>query len=371
MSDYILEYAIKPILTLVLIILGIFLIMLPFITINLSWLVITNELLELKYFFIFFGGLFVIIGIFAFFKIFYFSNSNIEQKNFSTCNTCEKVLCFTDDKRTVILNIFKPHMYFPLEFNFINLVSNVQGNISSKNTACDTNVFPYVENMQFIRDYGYKFDGKNMLSIHAKQYFPSGKESRTFIFAINPTNKPVISSEHSDRYNPMFFFAYGKRKTHECGDGYTNHDKSFGMFWGDPQPDDRISSDYLGGKVRLFFYCEHCIEDRTSQNCDSIGLSDIEELNKWYIFAISYNGSEIKVYKNGILIHKQNYDLCTSETVYLNIGGFVHHDEDGAIIARGLGYSMHGYIREFMMFRRVLNNDKIKDLTNEINKLLE
>lgn len=347
------------------VLLGIVIFLLPFA--NMEWITITEKFST--YPFLIFGGILFLYGSYILYKSLH-SEYLVTETNVEFCNTCSSIQCFTDENRTSIINKFKPHMYMPLEFNFINLVSNVYGEINAKNTACDTNVFPYVEKMEFVRDYGYKFDGKNMLSIHSKNYFPSGKEARTFIFAVNPTNKPSPSQEHPDTCNPMFFFSYGKRKTHQCGDGYTNHDKSFGVFWGDPQPTNKPDNNYLGCKVRLFFYCEHGIEDRTSNNCDSIGLCDIEELNTWYIFAVTYNGNQIKFYKNGSLIHQGSYDLPTSETVYLNIGGFVRHDEEGAIIARGIGYSMHGFIREFMMFRRVLGDNEIKELTTSINNLL-
>lgn len=365
MTVNIVEINAKHIIGVLFVFIGMLIFLLPFI--NTPWITFANSLY--KYPFLIFGGIIFLYGSYLLYKIFH-TNNDITNDKFPIHNVCSNVSCFVDDKRTPIINKFKPYMYFPLEFNFINLVSNVHGEINARNTACETNVFPYVERMEFIRDYGYKFDGKNMLSIHAKNYFPSGREARTFIFAVNPTEKPTLSTEHIDRYNPMFFFAYGKRKTHKCGDGHSNHDKSFGMFWGDPQPNDKPEDKYLDCKVRLFFYCEHCEEDRVSNNCDSIGLCDIEELNKWYIFAVTYNGNQIKVYKNSSLIHQGSYNLPTSQTVYLNIGGFVHHDEDGAIIARGIDYSMHGYIREFMMFRKVLNDNEINELTGSINALL-
>jgi len=267
-----------------------------------------------------------------------------------------------------LINEYHPSMYFPLETNLINLVSNVEGKISSRNVACNTNIFPYVEQMEFIKEKGYRFNGRNMLSVHARNPFPYDKDARTFVFAVCPTERPA--SNPSGRLNPMFFFAYGQRKTHECNDGYSNHDKSFGVFWGDPGPNDGIDSKYLGGSVRVFFYCEHCAQDRTSNNCDTVKLCDIEELNKWHVFAVSYNGSKIKFYKNGTIVHDQEYNISTSKSVYLNIGGFVHHDEDGAIIARGIGYSMNGFIREFMMFRDELSGDKIQKLSNNISVLL-
>ncbi len=280
---------------------------------------------------------------------------------------CMKPNCFnTNESRNIIIRKFKPDMYFPLEFSLMNLISNIELNqISSNKRACETNVFPFIETekIEYTPNYGYKFNGKNMLTIHSNYNFPEGKEARTFILAINPKERPKIG-------NPMFFFAYGNRKTHECGDGINNHDKSFGLMWGEPAPRCGVPKDFKGLGIRVFFYCEHCEEDRTSDNCDTKVLANIENLNHWYILAVSYDGDIIEFYMDGKLIHRQEYDISTSRTSYLNIGGFVHHDEDGAIVARDAKYSMNGYIREFMMFRKVLNEQEIFQLTTNIKQLI-
>jgi hypothetical protein len=70
------------------------------------------------------------------------------------------------------------------------------------------------------------------------------------------------------------------------------------------------------------------------------------------------------------LVFDEKYILKTSRSPYLNIGGFVHHNEDGATIAKDLDYTMHGYIREFMMFRDSLDINKIQNLTSQIQKIL-
>jgi hypothetical protein len=280
---------------------------------------------------------------------------------------CLKPNCFnTDISRNDIIKKYLPDMYFPLEYSLMNLITNIKlDSISSNQKACETNVFPFIEkdNIEYIPNYGYKFNGKNMLTVHSNYNFPEGKEARTFILAINPKERPKIN-------NPMFLFAYGNRKTHKCGDGINNHDKSFGLMWGQPAPKEGVSKDFEGLGIRVFFYCEHCKEDRTSQNCDTKVLATIDKLNKWHILAVTYDGDTIKFYMGGKLIHNQQYNISTSKTSYLNIGGFVHHDEDGAIVARDANYSMNGYIREFMMLRKVLNDEEIKCLTSNIQGLI-
>lgn len=267
-----------------------------------------------------------------------------------------------DEKRLPIIKKFCPDLYIPLEKNLLN---------TANNPACDINVFPHVNvwydktiKPDFTPNYGYKFDGSNMISVQMKDYFPYGKQARTFVFAVNPTDLPTINK-------PMFFFAYGARKSHNCGDGITNHDKSFGVFWGEPKPKSPIPEKYKGVGVRVFLYCEHCEKDRTSNNCDTKVICDIKLLNTWYVYAVSYDGSEIKFYQNGKLLFCQQYNIETSQTLYLNIGGFVHHDESGAVIARDLNYSMNGYIREFTMLRKTISEEKIMELSNIIRNIVE
>lgn len=275
------------------------------------------------------------------------------------------ISCFKDEKRHPIIREFKPAIYFPLKHNFMNLVNQSEGDIDSKNIGCKTHVFPYVdlEKIKFIPKRGFQFYGENMLTVNAGQYFPLGKEARTFNFAIYPTEKPKVGK-------PMFFFSYGKRKTHSGNSGYSNHDKSFGLYWGEPSPNDDIPEEYQGSGLRAFFYCEHRKKDRTSGYCDSKVISAIQSLNEWCVLSISYDGNIVKVYIDGLLVHAQEYDISTSRSSYLNIGGFVHHDEDGGILARDLDYSMHGYIREFMMFRSVLSESEIRTLSVRTHDLL-
>ena len=71
------------------------------------------------------------------------------------------------------------------------------------------------------------------------------------------------------------------------------------------------------------------------------------------------------------LIFDEAFILKTSMTPYLNLGGFVHHNEQGAMIVKDLDYTMKGYLREFMVFEnRCLTEDEIFDLNNKIKKLL-
>jgi len=268
--------------------------------------------------------------------------------------------CIQDIRRKPILIEYEPSLWIPLETNFCDLITYQN---------CQTNIFPNVsifgdtiQKVEFTDNKGYKFNGRNMISVHMKDELPAKREARTFIFAMNPTDTP-------DK-NPMFFFSYGQRMTHECGDGINNHDKSFGIFWGEPQPDEEIEDEFKGQGLRIFFYCEHCKEDRTSETCDTPIICSIDKINKWYIVAVTYDGEYLKFYLDGKLLFNQKYMLKTSRSPYLNIGGFVHHNEDGATIAKDLDYTMNGYLREFMMFREALDDSNVKALSSKIEGII-
>ncbi|MBI5331204.1 MAG: hypothetical protein HZB71_11400 [Betaproteobacteria bacterium] len=264
--------------------------------------------------------------------------------------------------RMEIVSNFSPVLYLPLDTHFLN-IANIP--------ACNINVFPYIytdgstlPNTEFVSGFGYRFNGNNMISVHLNGNLPHDREARSFAFAIYPTQSATIGK-------PMFFFSYGQRICHDCDDGISNHDKSFGIFWGEPKPRDPIPDKYKGMGVRVFFYCEHCVADRTSENCDTVVILPKLQLNQWQFIVVSYDGDLLKFYMNGSEIFQQNVILNTSATPYLNIGGFVHHNERGAIIAKDLDYSMNGYIREFMMFRRVLTPQSVENLNSSVKVILK
>jgi hypothetical protein len=347
--------------TFIFLVLGIILIVFPWLTIKTSYININEFTENLKFLITSFGIFFLIIGL-----LYLFNDLNNEifkptKEKFSN-KSYDHLECLDENKRKIIIKKFKPDLYLPLEDSFCDTATY---------PSCDTNIFPHIfvqgetfNNNPFVKNQGYKFNGKNMISVHTKENLPSGKESRSFIFAIKPTDRPTDDK-------PMFFFSYGQRRTHKCNDGITNHDKSFGIFWGEPQPDESIENKYKGQGVRVFFYCEHCKEDRISNNCDTPVIYNISQLNIWYIFAVTFDGDNIELYLNGEKIYNKKFDISTSITPYLNIGGFVHHNQDGAMISKDLDYTMKGYIREFVMLRKKISSDKIRELSIEIKKLLD
>lgn len=102
----------------------------------------------------------------------------------------------THIERIDILENYKPDLYLPLENTFCDVTAGL---------SCDTNIFPHIfvqgetfDNRPFVKNFGYKFNGKNMISVQTKENLPSGKEARTFIFAVNPIDRPTDE-------RPMFF----------------------------------------------------------------------------------------------------------------------------------------------------------------------
>jgi len=64
--------------------------------------------------------------------------------------------------------------------------------------------------------------------------------------------------------------------------------------------------------------------------------------------------------------------LITSKTPYISIGGFVHHNEAGAMVTKDIDYTMQGYIREFIMIKhKSLPENKIKRLSNELKRIIQ
>jgi len=206
----------------------------------------------------------------------YFHTLLAEQKDKIFLPENDVDVCVNDKLRNTILDTFKPDLYIPLKENFCDL---------SNYKKCNTNVYPnmmvlgeYVEKVNWSDD-GYEFNGKNLISVHMKDDLPCELEERSFIFAVKPTQLPLDNK-------PVFFFSYGQRRTHKCGDGINNHDKSFGLFFGEPAPEDddeEIPEKYKGRGIRVFFYCEKCKKDRNSENCDTEVICEMSDLNKGHL----------------------------------------------------------------------------------------
>ncbi len=341
--------------------LGIFLIIFPWLNITIPYLKLNVSTISInfKYLINLFGLIFFIVGIVYMRK----DLNSIKLKNLQKegNKSYNHLNCIDDNKRKNIIKKFKPDLYLPLEKDFCD---------NATFPTCNTNVFPHIfiygntfSNNPFDKN-GYKFDGKNLISVHLSDNLPENREARTFIFGIFPTNLP--------KNNPMFFFSYGQRVSHNCQDGINNHDKSFGVFWGEPKPKEPIDDKFKGFGVRIFFYCEHCKGDRISNNCDTPIITNEIRINTWYILAITYDGNFLKFYKDGICIYQEKYNLITSKTPYINIGGFIHHNEKGAMVTKDIDYTMQGYIREFIMIKhKALSEKEIIDLTNELKKLIQ
>jgi hypothetical protein len=284
---------------------------------------------------------------------------NLLEPSNTSNNGCLVLMNGLPDRRMIVAK-FRPELYFPLEAHLFDIAGS---------PACHVEVFPYVflddkktSSVIFTRGRGFRFNGRNMISVHlTDNSFPSAEEPRSFAFAIRPTSNPTPR-------RPMFFFSYGQRISHKSGDGINNHDKCFGVYWGEPDTDEPIPDKFKGMGLRGFFYCEHSKEDRTSENCDTeVILEPI--LNKWQFIVVTYDSELFTFYMNGEKVKQLKVNIDTSEVPYLNIGGFVYHHKDGALIAQDIDYSMNGYIREFMMFRESLAEGQVKNLFQSVKAI--
>lgn len=237
------------------------------------------------------------------------------------------------------INKFKPILYLPLKSNFQHVAENPDPDIA---------VFPILSQngnltdaLKFKRE-GLFFPGRQMLSVHMKN-LPVGSHPRSICMAIKPEAYPAV-----DR--PLFIFSYGHRE----------HDKAFGLYWGAPVVSGAPEDAELG--MRLFYYCGIAPTERIGGNCDSPPFIKIDKIGEWIVFILTYDGREVCVYRTGELVYRQNVVLDTANTVYLNVGGFLHHIEGHAPLPKDIGYSMHGYIREFLIFDRCLEPKERKKL---------
>lgn len=254
------------------------------------------------------------------------------------------------DKKNV-----KPLFYLPLKENFCN---------EGRNKKCEFSVFPHLksnsgipERVEF-KDDGYFFNGNNMLTVHMDNSLPEETAPRSFAFAMKPHGKPK-------RNRPMFFFSYGQRKEHEKN-YVNNHEKAFGLFWGIPIVDGDKGHINQSNKigVKIFFYCEKKEKDQISEICDTENIFIIEqdEMYSWIRVVITYDGKNLKLYKNGEQLYSKDIELKTATSRYLNVGGFLHHSIKGAFIPTDIDYSMKGHIREFYIFDKSLTHEDITKL---------
>jgi hypothetical protein len=241
-----------------------------------------------------------------------------------------------------------PLLYLPLKENFVHVIG-----------VPHTYTYPYmkphaelVESIDFRKD-GFHFNGTSMVGVYTEN-IPSGSEPRSFVCAIKPTEYPVQEC-------PMFVFSYGKRE----------HDRAFGLFWGVPQVKGKNGKEDKTRKsgLKAFTYCAIEESDRTSEICDFDMSTEINLSNEWIVVALTYDGQQLKAYVDGVLSLTEEIRLNTYKTKYLNIGGFIHHTEDGGLNPKDMEYSMKGYIREFMMFDRCLSEQEILGATKLVARM--
>lgn len=231
------------------------------------------------------------------------------------------------------INRLSPILYLSLKKDFSNRAESGDER---------TYVFPFmkeegnlVEPIEFRKD-GFFFSGHHMISVCLRG-LPVGQSPRTFSLAVKPTAFPTKAV-------PMFFFSYGRR----------DHDQAFGIYWGAPDvPELKVASD-IG--LRVFYYCGLKPETRKTSTTDSPVFFSPIKIGDWLHIIVSYDGQTVDVYLNDKNVLSEKVALSTGNTQYLNIGGFLHHIENGALLPKDMKYSMKGYVREFFAFDRVLSD---------------
>ena len=208
-------------------------------------------------------------------KLKLFIKNKFNRNKLAMCENCN--YRHLKDERIEILEKYRPDVYLPLEKDFCVLSYKPICNNAIPFSAYKNEVFlyqsasdnPTLSNPIFTQN-GYLFDGNSVLVVYFDEPLPSFTEERTFIFSIYPTDGP-------NENRPVFFFSYGQRYTHvksleDCkkqNSKFSNHDRCFGMFWGEPKPFEKIPQKFKGMGLRVFFYCEHCKKHRISNNCDT------------------------------------------------------------------------------------------------------
>jgi len=153
-------------------------------------------------------------------------------------------------------------------------------------------------------------------------------------------------------YAPQFAFSYGGEE----------HGRAFGLFHGSPFFEPAM---VMEPGLRVFFWCH---PQRWSiggdDDCDSGPFSAIA-LDNWIHVALTYDGSYVKAYLDGRLVTTLARDHGTAQSDLVNIGGFLPGRE-----VDYKGYNFHGYIREFMGFRRELAPSEIAEVFHATKYLL-
>ncbi|GAB3287164.1 TIR domain-containing protein [Kineosporia babensis] len=197
---------------------------------------------------------------------------------------------------------------------------------------------------------GLRFDGNTVVQVH-KPDLPVHRENRTFTMWLRFTELggPVSNGI----YLPRFVFCYGGEA----------HGKSFGLFHGSPFFEPAMA---MEPGLRVFFFCDPRRWSLSGEDaCDSGPFSAVP-VDRWLHVALTYDGGYVKSYLNGRLVTSIARGHGTEPCEVMNIGGFLPGKEEPYS-----GYNFHGYIREFMAFRRELTGEEIDQIFHATRHLVQ
>jgi len=256
-------------------------------------------------------------------------------------------LITADDSKKLINSIYKDNLVA-----YFNLKSNFNDNTEKCNTIIPIN---NIRPNSFDKD-GFLLNDRYLLSYIEK--IPKNTQDRTFFFWFKP-------SKDFDFDKTQFLFSYGNGKEKEA----------FGLFYGKPE----INQTNGTRGLRVFVYCEN--GKSKLANCDSevlIGDNFIHK-NTWYYTAITYDGNSdsIKVYfgQSGDLntietkpIHKK---INTNTNNYVSIGSMIQERQiENFCVFPHERFNFDGYIREFMVFDKVLQKLDIEKIAGLSSRLI-
>jgi hypothetical protein len=246
-----------------------------------------------------------------------------------------------------------------ITFNYKeNLVAyfNLRNNFNDNTEKCNTIIPINNKRVNNFDNDGFLLNDRYLLSYIEK--IPKNSQDRTFFFWFKP-------SKDFDFDKTQFLFSYGNGKEKEA----------FGLFYGKPE----IHQTNGTRGLRVFVYCEN--GKSKLSDCDSevlIGDNFIHK-NTWYYTAITYdsNSNSIKVYfgqsgdSNTIETRPIHKKINTNTNNYVSIGAMIEERQfDGYCVFPLTRFNFDGYIREFMVFDKVLEKSDIEKIAGLSSKLI-
>lgn len=127
--------------------------------------------------------------------------------------------------------------------------------------------------------------------------------------------------------------------------------------WSGPAPTGwcDAQSAFVGGKINIGVYFGGYIPGPSFSS------------NKWYQIVSTYNGTELKLYVDGVFIDSQTITKANPGNTYLTLGRF---DQSGTYIGGATGY-LNGYVGQWKIYNYDLNSTSILNNYNQYSSLFD